>query len=273
MRGLYSDIKLVRFGVREVADYINEQGWRGFKLNGKKILIRGGGWTDDILLDNRPKKVAAEVAYARHMNLNALRVEGFFGSSQQLLRPLRRERPPDHGRLELPVGVGELFRQARHREIRRDHLPRGHQARGRVLEGPGPLAPEPPEHLRLDGGERPPARARSREGIHRHPEGGRPDPAGPHLGQGADERADREDRRSRCAGPTIGSRRPTGTSTQKNGGAFGFNTETGPGPPGPAHREPEEDDPREGSLAHQRHLVLPLQPRRVQHPRHATTRP
>lgn len=84
MRSLYSDVKLVRFGVREVGDYINEQGWRGFKLNGKKILIRGGGWTDDLLFDNRPKKVAAEVAYARHMNLNAIRVEGFFGSSQQL---------------------------------------------------------------------------------------------------------------------------------------------------------------------------------------------
>jgi len=84
MRSLYSDAKLVRFGVREIADYINEQGWRGFKLNGKKILVRGGGWTDDLLFDNRPKKVAAEVAYARHMNLNAIRVEGFFGSSQQL---------------------------------------------------------------------------------------------------------------------------------------------------------------------------------------------
>ena len=79
MRSLYSDVKLVRFGVREVSDYINEQGWRGFKLNGKKILIRGGGWTDDLLLDNRPKKVAAEVAYARHMNLNALRRRGILG--------------------------------------------------------------------------------------------------------------------------------------------------------------------------------------------------
>jgi exo-1,4-beta-D-glucosaminidase len=84
MRGLYSDIKFVRFGVREVSDYINEQGWRGFMLNGKKVLVRGGGWTDDMLFDNQPKKVAAQVAYARHMNLNALRVEGFFGSSPQL---------------------------------------------------------------------------------------------------------------------------------------------------------------------------------------------
>jgi exo-1,4-beta-D-glucosaminidase len=84
LRGMFSDLAIVRFGVREVSDAINEQGWRGFKLNGKKILIRGGGWTDDLLLDNRPSKVAAEVAYARHMNLNAIRVEGFWGSGSLL---------------------------------------------------------------------------------------------------------------------------------------------------------------------------------------------
>ena len=83
-RSLFSDVRMVRFGIREVSDYFNDQGHRGYKLNGKKILIRGGGWTDDLLLDNRRKKVAAEVAYARHMNLNALRVEGFWGSSEDL---------------------------------------------------------------------------------------------------------------------------------------------------------------------------------------------
>ena len=77
-----------RFGIRDVSDYFNDQGHRGYKLNGKKILIRGGGWTDDLLLDNRGRKVAAEVAYARHLNLNALRLEGFWGSSEDL-RPLR----------------------------------------------------------------------------------------------------------------------------------------------------------------------------------------
>lgn len=77
-----SDTRVVRFGIREVADYRTEQGHRGFKLNGRKILIRGGGWADDLLLDVRPKKLAAEVLYARHMNLNALRLEGFWGTSE-----------------------------------------------------------------------------------------------------------------------------------------------------------------------------------------------
>jgi len=83
-RVLPSDARRVRFGIREVADYRNEQGHRGFKLNGRKILIRGGGWADDLLLDAPAKKLAAEVLYARHMNLNALRLEGFWGTSQAL---------------------------------------------------------------------------------------------------------------------------------------------------------------------------------------------
>ena len=83
-RVILSDIRGVRFGVREVSDYINEQGHRGYKLNGRKILIRGGGWTDDLLLDIRRKKLLSEILYARHANLNALRLEGFWGTNRDL---------------------------------------------------------------------------------------------------------------------------------------------------------------------------------------------
>jgi exo-1,4-beta-D-glucosaminidase len=79
-----SDHRTVRFGIREVADYRNEQGHRGFLLNGRKVLIRGAGWADDLLLDVKPRKLAAEVLYARHMNLNALRFEGFWGTSESI---------------------------------------------------------------------------------------------------------------------------------------------------------------------------------------------
>ena len=81
-RVLPSDMRTVRFGVREIADYRTEDGHRGFKLNGRKILIRGGGWADNLLLDNDPKRLRAEVLYARHMNLNALRLEGFWGTGR-----------------------------------------------------------------------------------------------------------------------------------------------------------------------------------------------
>jgi exo-1,4-beta-D-glucosaminidase len=81
-RTIPSDARSVRFGIREVGDYRTDQGHRGFTLNGRKILIRGGGWADDLLLDVKPRKLAAEVLYARQMNLNALRLEGFWGTSQ-----------------------------------------------------------------------------------------------------------------------------------------------------------------------------------------------
>ncbi|UCH97977.1 MAG: glycoside hydrolase family 2, partial [Candidatus Aminicenantes bacterium] len=43
-----SDSQEVTFGIREVSDYINKQGHRGYKINGKEILIRGSGWVDDL---------------------------------------------------------------------------------------------------------------------------------------------------------------------------------------------------------------------------------
>ncbi|MEW5900682.1 MAG: glycoside hydrolase family 2 TIM barrel-domain containing protein, partial [Acidobacteriota bacterium] len=79
-----SDSQEIQFGIREVTDYFNEQGHRGYKVNGQKILIRGGGWADDLLLDNSREKLEAEIRYARHMNLNTLRLEGFWGSNQDL---------------------------------------------------------------------------------------------------------------------------------------------------------------------------------------------
>jgi exo-1,4-beta-D-glucosaminidase len=82
--GALSDWTEVRFGIREVSDYLNQEGHRGYTINGKKVLIRGGGWVDDLFLIEDPKKVEAQIKYAKHMNLNALRLEGFWGSSQTL---------------------------------------------------------------------------------------------------------------------------------------------------------------------------------------------
>ncbi len=79
-----SDSRAVSFGIRTVSDYINKEGHRGYKINGKPVLIRGGGWVDDLLLANSREKVEAQFRYARHMNLNTIRLEGFWGSRQYL---------------------------------------------------------------------------------------------------------------------------------------------------------------------------------------------
>ncbi len=79
-----SDQKEIRFGIRSVSDYINKQGFRGYKLNGKKILVKGGGWTDPMLLNAKPAYEQAEIQYAVHMGLNAIRMEGFWGHNQHI---------------------------------------------------------------------------------------------------------------------------------------------------------------------------------------------
>lgn len=79
-----SDNREITFGIREAADYINNQGHRGYKINGKKILIRGGGWVDDMLLADDDRRIENQIKYTRHMNLNTIRLEGFWGSSQKL---------------------------------------------------------------------------------------------------------------------------------------------------------------------------------------------
>ncbi len=80
INGKVSDKIYTQFGIREVGSYFNNKGYRVFTINGKPILIRGGGWTDDLLLTESPEKVEAKVKYAKTMNLNAIRVEGIWGS-------------------------------------------------------------------------------------------------------------------------------------------------------------------------------------------------
>lgn len=81
-----SDALALRFGVRQVSDYLSPEGYRGYRVNGKQVLIRGGGWVDDILLRQSPEKVKAQVAYAKHMGLNTLRLESFWGEDEELFK-------------------------------------------------------------------------------------------------------------------------------------------------------------------------------------------
>ena len=79
-----SDEKTVTFGIRKVEDYVNEEGHRGFKINGQKVLIRGGGWVDDLFLADDSRTLEAKVRYTQHMNLNTIRLEGFWGSGPEI---------------------------------------------------------------------------------------------------------------------------------------------------------------------------------------------
>jgi exo-1,4-beta-D-glucosaminidase len=78
VNGKVSDDDQVRFGIREVNTYLNDEGWRTYEVNGRKILIRGGAWmTSDMLLRLTPRRYEALIRYAKEANLNMLRSEGF----------------------------------------------------------------------------------------------------------------------------------------------------------------------------------------------------
>jgi len=79
-----SDAAHVRFGIREIEDYTNQGGHRGFKVNGKKNLIKAAGWTDDLLLADTPQTIDTQLRYVRHMNLNCIRLEGIWGKDHTL---------------------------------------------------------------------------------------------------------------------------------------------------------------------------------------------
>jgi len=71
-----SDSASLDFGIREVTSELTDLGHRLFKVNGKRVLIRGAAWAPDMVLRWSPKKVDADLAYTRHMGLNAIRLEG-----------------------------------------------------------------------------------------------------------------------------------------------------------------------------------------------------
>lgn len=71
-----SDSATVAFGIREVTSELTPQGYRLFTINGRKVLIRGAAWTPDFLFRWSSKKLDADLAYVRDMGLNAIRLEG-----------------------------------------------------------------------------------------------------------------------------------------------------------------------------------------------------
>jgi len=76
IQGTISDHASTHYGIREVTSEIDTQGHRLFRVNGKRILIRGGGWAPDMLLRESPERLKTQFEYLRDLNLNAVRLEG-----------------------------------------------------------------------------------------------------------------------------------------------------------------------------------------------------
>ncbi len=74
----------VTFGIRKIETYFTESGHRGYMLNGKKVLIKGAGWTDEIFLRDTPESNEMQVRYVKDMNMNTIRFENIWGTSQHI---------------------------------------------------------------------------------------------------------------------------------------------------------------------------------------------
>jgi exo-1,4-beta-D-glucosaminidase len=76
VQGQTSDASHIQFGIRQVTSKLDDKNQRLFQINGKNILIRGAGYSFDLMLRSSPERQQAELNYVRDLNLNAVRLEG-----------------------------------------------------------------------------------------------------------------------------------------------------------------------------------------------------
>ena len=74
-----SHARTVRFGLRSVSSEVDERGHRQLYLNGRKILFKAGGWSDDIFMQDTRERTRAQLLYVKDMGLNGVRFENIWG--------------------------------------------------------------------------------------------------------------------------------------------------------------------------------------------------
>lgn len=82
VEGGISDSQDVRFGIRSITAELDEAGHRSFSLNGRKVLIKGAGWTDDRYLLDTHEDIETQIRYVQDMNLNCVRFENIWGKDR-----------------------------------------------------------------------------------------------------------------------------------------------------------------------------------------------
>jgi len=75
-QGEVTDELSVDFGIREITSELTPTGARLFSINGKPILIRGAGWSQDMLLRTDAHRLRDQFHLVEDMNLNTIRLEG-----------------------------------------------------------------------------------------------------------------------------------------------------------------------------------------------------
>ncbi|MBK3573437.1 exo-beta-D-glucosaminidase [Streptomyces sp. MBT65] len=76
VNGTPSDTAHQTFGIRDVQAPLNSAGDRQYRINGRKLLIKGGGWSPDEFLRWDRTYVEDRLKYALDLGLNTIRLEG-----------------------------------------------------------------------------------------------------------------------------------------------------------------------------------------------------
>jgi exo-1,4-beta-D-glucosaminidase len=75
-KGSATDLLNVPFGIVQTDSELTSDGYRLFRVNGKPVLVRGGGWAPDMMLRINQSRREAEFRYVKEMGLNTIRLEG-----------------------------------------------------------------------------------------------------------------------------------------------------------------------------------------------------
>ena len=71
------------FGIQQMTSELTDKGHRLYKVNGRPVLVRGGGWASDMLLrPDSPQRLEAQMRYVKEMGLNTIRTEGKLESDE-----------------------------------------------------------------------------------------------------------------------------------------------------------------------------------------------
>jgi len=216
--GAVSDKRQIRFGIREITSHLDAHNYRVFQINGKNILIRGGGWAPDMLLRQPHQRLAAQFDYVREMGLNTIRMEGKLETNQFF------KMADERGVLVMAGWCCCSFWEQWQKWKPADLANATAQLRSQILR----LRSHPSLLVWLNGSDNPPPANVERAYIHVLHQAHWPDP----FISSASQRA------TSVTGPSgVKMRGPYDyvppdywLEDHLHGGAYGFNTETSPGP-------------------------------------------
>lgn len=81
--GRLSDNRNVRFGVRSITSEVKDN-FRQFFLNGRRVLVKGAGWTDELLLRDTHESNLLQAEYVKDMGMNCIRFENIWGKDDNI---------------------------------------------------------------------------------------------------------------------------------------------------------------------------------------------